>query len=442
MQSIVAWIRRRLGPAAFALGAALCLAGPAAAQATAADEEVERLLDWAETTFPQFFPTRAATLRDGPYRYRHYPQSGNYVGVAGVEVYVLGPVSGGPLLKVGELGDFRCQVRPADCSAPHASRVFVHSRSALLEADGRVITVAESPLVDGAQPIADSAASRLPLRGRKLLPAEGGGYVLAADGSVTLWGAGIDPVRAVSLVATMAWPEKLVDIGRLAGLAGLTADGAVIVPTAYETATGQRRVTSSLRLPLSQPVRQFGADSYLIFRDGTVARVLVALPGGQVFVTQIAGATNVRSIACGVPRCLALRTDGRVLAWGHGPLGDGSSRTSNSGNTAVLVQGLSSVRDVAVLTLSKAEATAVAMRDNGEVWIWGQRDDSGAEVTYPEHRADLGTVTDIACASHCVFRRADGTVWGWGSNPQNQLGNFAPIEFQRQPVALRGVLLP
>lgn len=73
------------------------------------------LMDWAQTAYPQFFPGPQPDTMLDPYVYRHYPESGNYLGVAGQEVYVLGPVSGGGLLYVGSLGDFACNVNPQDC---------------------------------------------------------------------------------------------------------------------------------------------------------------------------------------------------------------------------------------------------------------------------------------------------------------------------------------
>ena len=73
------------------------------------------LFNWAETAYPKFFPTRAETKISGPYEYRYYPESGNYVGVAGDDVFVLGPISAQKLLRVGSREEFRCRVLPQEC---------------------------------------------------------------------------------------------------------------------------------------------------------------------------------------------------------------------------------------------------------------------------------------------------------------------------------------
>ena len=65
-----------------------------------------QLFDWAEHQYPQHFPERRPDQVSDPYVYRYYAAVGNYLGLAGDDVYVLGPVSGGELLRVGTLADF------------------------------------------------------------------------------------------------------------------------------------------------------------------------------------------------------------------------------------------------------------------------------------------------------------------------------------------------
>lgn len=73
------------------------------------------LMDWAERNYPQHFPGTTANLSSPPYVYRFYPLTGNYLGVQGNRVFVLGPISNGQLQLVGKLSDFACQVSNVDC---------------------------------------------------------------------------------------------------------------------------------------------------------------------------------------------------------------------------------------------------------------------------------------------------------------------------------------
>lgn len=80
--------------------------------------EIERLMNWAETAFPQYFPTREATQTADPYRYRYYPQTNTYLGVDGTFIRVLGPLSDNVVRDVGTLADYACSVDMAGCQAP------------------------------------------------------------------------------------------------------------------------------------------------------------------------------------------------------------------------------------------------------------------------------------------------------------------------------------
>jgi len=75
----------------------------------------DEVLDFAERNYAAFFPGRQDTrdnLAFGPYVYRHYPATGNYVGLAGSSVYILGPVAGStsdPVL-AGTTADFAARI--------------------------------------------------------------------------------------------------------------------------------------------------------------------------------------------------------------------------------------------------------------------------------------------------------------------------------------------
>jgi len=92
------------------------------------------LFDWAPGAYPQFFQGsavdgEAAIEGWGGFTYRHWPVTGNYVGVRAADsgVYVYGPVSNWQVMSVGPLESFRCQV--VDC-------VSVPTSYALLKESG------------------------------------------------------------------------------------------------------------------------------------------------------------------------------------------------------------------------------------------------------------------------------------------------------------------
>lgn len=80
------------------------------------------LMDWAEGTYGNLFPGHMQTVVSGPWQYRAY-SNGNYLGVNGSEVFVLGPVAGSSstALRVGSLADFACSVDSRNCTVGPAS---------------------------------------------------------------------------------------------------------------------------------------------------------------------------------------------------------------------------------------------------------------------------------------------------------------------------------
>jgi Electron transfer DM13 len=116
------------------------------AAAVAAPDPVDTtaLLNWAEREYPQFFPGRQVNQESPPYTYRHYPATGNHVGVAGDDVYILGPVSGGLLKRVGSKEDFRCRVLPAECPSTHARAGWTARLSTLQHGVSGTVTIIDA----------------------------------------------------------------------------------------------------------------------------------------------------------------------------------------------------------------------------------------------------------------------------------------------------------
>lgn len=69
--------------------------------------DTETLLNWAETTYPNLFPSRQATQSIEPWLFRYYPESGVYAGVNKNDngVYALGGVWGNTPTFIDELAN-------------------------------------------------------------------------------------------------------------------------------------------------------------------------------------------------------------------------------------------------------------------------------------------------------------------------------------------------
>ena len=90
-----------------------------------------QLMDWAEATYPQYFPA-SGKVEDFafPFTYRFYPATQNYVGVstesADVAIYIYGEVAGWQLQRIAALSDYTCTVLPLNCVAGGAGTFIGH----------------------------------------------------------------------------------------------------------------------------------------------------------------------------------------------------------------------------------------------------------------------------------------------------------------------------
>jgi uncharacterized protein (DUF1800 family) len=82
--------------------------------------DASAFMDWVETAYPQYFPGHEANQTASPYLYRYYPATQNYLGVVGSDAYVLGPLTGGALTRVGSIADFSCREYSNACATAPA----------------------------------------------------------------------------------------------------------------------------------------------------------------------------------------------------------------------------------------------------------------------------------------------------------------------------------
>lgn len=120
-------------PALLRQASAAVASSPRAPDATA-------MMDWAERQLPQFFPGPQPNLDRSTFVFRAYP-TGHYIAVAGQDVYVLGPATGGQLTWVGQLADFACAVYPESCqgggamAAADAARFLLQAQFSASDAE-------------------------------------------------------------------------------------------------------------------------------------------------------------------------------------------------------------------------------------------------------------------------------------------------------------------
>lgn len=202
---------------------------------------------------------------------------------------------------------------------------------------------------------------------------------------------------------------------------------ATIASAAASAATAQ---------PAPQLVLGWGANQVGQLGDGTTAN-----SGTPVRVDGLGGNGSlggVTAVAAGGDHTLALLSNGTVVAWGAnnaGQLGDGTL----GGDSTTPVQVLSSSGTAAltgVTAIAANDSYSLALLSNGTVMSWGSGgfgqlgDDSTANGDLPTDVSGVGGggeltgVSAIAAGQdHSLALLGDGTVVGWGSDTDGQLGD-------------------
>jgi alpha-tubulin suppressor-like RCC1 family protein len=145
---------------------------------------------------------------------------------------------------------------------------------------------------------------------------------------------------------------------------------------------------------------------------------------------QVVGVTGAVAASAGASHSLVLKADGTVWAFGLNnqyQLGDG---TTTNRWTAVQVSGLSGITQV---TSGVGAQFSLALRgSDGAIWGWGVNgfgqlgDGSVTARAVPVKALSLAGVTAVAAgASHAIFLKGDGTVWGTGNQSGGQVGTGA-----------------
>lgn len=152
---------------------------------------------------------------------------------------------------------------------------------------------------------------------------------------------------------------------------------------------------------------------------------------------------GVISIWGGAQEAIALKSDGSVWTWGanfNGELGDGE--TDDTGNNEIFVSTYNSGVPLDVLgpdgvgnlseiiAIMGGEMHNLALKSDGSVWAWGYNkynqlgDGTTTSRLYPVQVSGLTNIVSLGSrAYHSLAIKSDGTVWAWGTNRAGELGN-------------------
>jgi len=276
------------------------------------------------------------------------------------------------------------------------------THSVALKSDGSISTWGND--ASGQQGVGRALGSSSPLvvPGTTSIVAIASGYshviALKADGTLLAWGSNTDGQLGDGTTTNRSNPTAV---------SGLTEVDKIWAQGSHNFA---RKRDGSLWAWGSNGVGQLG--------DGSYDKRLVP--------TRLTGINNVADLSLGGSHTLARRSDGTVWAWGsndYGQLGDGTKTELYTGRaTPVQVIGLSNAQDIAA-----GARHSLARKSDGSVVAWGAGplgDGTAVDRLSPVAVTGLANAAYIAAgAGHSYAIRSDGSAVGWGSNGYAELGD-------------------
>jgi alpha-tubulin suppressor-like RCC1 family protein len=159
-------------------------------------------------------------------------------------------------------------------------------------------------------------------------------------------------------------------------------------------------------------------------------------PRTAIGPTRVPGLEGITQIAADGSHTLALRSDGRVMAWGLNRSGELGTGTRDTAWTPAEVKGLDRVVAIAAGTGGGGAGSSGAVRDDGSVWMWGtgtsamtgndpglSPDDEGGRLLVPAPRKGVTGARRLSIGGgHVAALLSDGTVRLWGFDGYGQTG--------------------
>lgn len=307
------------------------------------------------------------------------------------------------------------------------------------------------------------------------LKSVGGGYyhsaALGNDGSIWTWGSNNFGELGKGTTSDSSTPVKLTSISGVNAVTGgndhmvaLKSDGTVwawgynyhgelgngtktgntanstpgqVLTAASTPLTGITAVRGgfwhNLALKSDGTVWAWGNNDYGQLGNGSVTPSY----GGVAYAAQVTGLSNVVSIAAGHWHSVAVKSDGSVWTWGlnytswdanrNGQLGDG---TTTNRLTPVRVLGVGGVGYLSgVVKAAAGSSFTLALKSDGTVYGWGtnlegELGNGNKTTSLTPVQAGVSNITDLAAGYWLSLAlKSDGTVWAWGQNDMGQLGN-------------------
>lgn len=138
---------------------------------------------------------------------------------------------------------------------------------------------------------------------------------------------------------------------------------------------------------------------------------------------KVLGLSDIVEISVGEDSSMALRSDGRILAWGANNFGQLGIGTTSPASSPTMIGALENIKSVV-----STEDRSFAFDINGNLWAWGKNtygglgDGTKISRNTPVKLAISDVISISGDEDSTVAIKKDGSVWTWGRNSTGDLG--------------------
>ena len=317
----------------------------------------------------------------------------------------------------------------------------------VVKADGSVVGWGRDPDRQAAQPVSANRVIPAPItidlpgKVRQVAAGDTTQYALLEDGTVISWGTdeegqlGDGPMGATGELGR--YPKPSITPVRVTGLTDI-----IQIEAGAKHAVALRKDST---------VWAWGTREEGAIGDGQPKTLR---PVRAIGPTQVSGLQGITQIAAPRLHNLALRSDGKVMAWGQNRDGQLGNGTRDNAWMPVEVAGLSRVVAIAAGVASFAgNSFSGAVRDDGTVWMWGSGtsgvmgngvenpspDEPGGRNLLPVQVKGLANAKTLSLGfGHAAALPGDGTLRMWGHDGYGQIGAGTSGGYYAKPVPVKG----
>jgi len=137
------------------------------------------------------------------------------------------------------------------------------------------------------------------------------------------------------------------------------------------------------------------------------------------------------SVWGGARAAIVLKADSSVWTWGmnsNGQLGNGATTDSSLPVQVLGPYGAGYL--TGTIAVMGGEEHNLALKSDGSVWAWGMNgvnqlgNGNASDSATPVQVSGLSSIVSVASrAYHSLAVKSDGTVWAWGTDRSGALGN-------------------